>query len=58
MDWFTISLLALLAPMPLISAVLITAIIVLVAAQATTLLYRWLGHAHPSGSVRGKALAG
>lgn len=39
MEWLTI---ALLAPMPVIAAVVITAIIVLVAAQASVLLYRWL----------------
>lgn len=39
MEWLTI---ALLAPMPVIAAVIITTIIVLVAAQASLLLYRWV----------------
>lgn len=57
MDWFTVSLLALLAPMPFIAAVIITAIIVLAAAQATTLLYRWFGRVQRSGFEQAKALA-
>lgn len=57
MDWFTVSLLALLAPMPFIAAVIITAIIVLAVAQATTLLYRWFGQAQRSGFEQAKALA-